>query len=94
MDLEVSRMGERGQIVIPLQYRQDLRLKKGEKFLVAQESGKIILEPVRNLSARALEELKEDIRDIKIIESFWEEVRKGKAKVRSKEEFLKELKKW
>lgn len=41
MDFEVTKLGERGQIVIPLEIRKKLKLKKGDKFIVST-SGKTI----------------------------------------------------
>ena len=43
MEFEVTRLGERGQIVIPLIFRENLRLKKGEKFMVVEQNGTIML---------------------------------------------------
>lgn len=94
MEIEISKMGERGQIVIPLEFREDLRLKKGEKFLVVKEDSKIILEPMKALKAKTLNELKEDLIDIKIANKFWEDVKKGKTIKQTKKEFLKDLEKW
>ncbi len=42
MDFEVTKLGERGQIVIPLEIRKKLKLKKGDKFIVST-SGKLIV---------------------------------------------------
>ena len=42
MDFEVTKLGERGQIVIPLEIRKKLKLKKGDKFIVS-ESGKTVI---------------------------------------------------
>ena len=43
MEFEITRLGERGQIVIPLIFRENLRLKKGEKFMVVEQGGTIML---------------------------------------------------
>ncbi len=36
----------KGQVVIPAPLRQKLGIKKGTKFLVYEDNGKIVLEPV------------------------------------------------
>lgn len=36
----------KGQVVIPAPLRQKLGIKKGTKFLVYEENGKIVLEPI------------------------------------------------
>lgn len=94
MEINTTTLGERGQIVIPQGIRQDLQLKKGEKFIIVRTEGKIILESMKNLKANVLEELREDLIDLKIAEKFWEEVKTGKAKKQSKAEFLKDFEKW
>lgn len=38
----VTSVGERGQIVIPVEVREKLKLKKGEKLLVFSKSDKFI----------------------------------------------------
>ena len=91
MELEIRQMGERGQIVIPQEFREKLKLKKGEKFLMFETENKIILEPMKKILAKNLERIKEDLIDIKIAERYWENVKKGKVIKQSKEEFLKEL---
>ena len=44
MDFEVTKLGERGQIVIPLEIRKKLKLKKGDKFIVSTSGDSIILQ--------------------------------------------------
>lgn len=94
MELEISKMGERGQIVIPQEFRKEMKLKKGEKFLVVKEGDKLIFEPIKMLNAKTLKQIREEIIDRKIIDKFWEQVKKGKVITQSKEDFLKELKTW
>ena len=94
MEIDTTTLGERGQIVIPQDIRQDLQLRKGEKFIIIRTGGKVILEPMKNLKANVLEELTEDLIDLKIAERFWEEVKTGKVKKQSKVAFLKDFEKW
>jgi len=94
MEIEISRMGERGQVVVPQEFREDLKLEKGEKFIVVKADNKLIFEPMKNLKEKAIHELSEELLDIKISNAFWENVKKGKVITQSKEEFLKSLKKW
>jgi len=94
MEINITKMGERGQVVIP----QDIRngVKTGEKIIVVKENNKWILEPVKNIKAETISKLKEDLIDMKIASDFWENVKKGKTKLirQSSEEFLKDLVKW
>jgi AbrB family looped-hinge helix DNA binding protein len=43
MEFEITRLGERGQIVIPQHFREHLDLKKGEKFMVVEQGGTLML---------------------------------------------------
>lgn len=40
-----ASLGERGQIVVPKEARQRLKLKNGDQFLVVEHYGKLILVP-------------------------------------------------
>lgn len=40
-----TSMGERGQVVIPKEARDKLKLRDGDKFLVVEHFGKIVLVP-------------------------------------------------
>lgn len=44
MDFEITKLGERGQIVIPLEIRNKLKLKKGDKFIVKHSEKSISLQ--------------------------------------------------
>ena len=41
----VASIGPRGQIVIPKEAREKLKLKEGDRFLVVEHYGKLILAP-------------------------------------------------
>ena len=41
----VTSIGERGQLVIPKDLRKDFGIKKGDKFIVMEKAGAIILMP-------------------------------------------------
>ncbi|MBI2136040.1 AbrB/MazE/SpoVT family DNA-binding domain-containing protein [Candidatus Woesearchaeota archaeon] len=44
---ELITIGEKGQIVIPKKFRDDLKLHKGARILATEENNKIILNPVK-----------------------------------------------
>ena len=66
MEFEVTRLGERGQIVIPLIFRENLRLKKGEKFIIVEQNGTILLKrlepPTKEEFAALLKKTREHAR--------------------------------
>jgi AbrB family looped-hinge helix DNA binding protein len=50
--MRMTAMGERGRIVLPVEVREALGIREGEKFVVeAQPDGSIRLVPLRNLVA-------------------------------------------
>jgi AbrB family looped-hinge helix DNA binding protein len=44
--MEKARLSSKGQLVLPRNIREQLRLKSGNEFSVEIEGGKIILEPL------------------------------------------------
>jgi len=44
--LEITSMSSRGQVVIPLDIREQLGLKEGEKFVVVGEKDTVVLKKV------------------------------------------------
>lgn len=94
MDVEISKVGERGQIVIPREFRDELHIKKGEKFLVVRSDDKLIFQQTKKLKAKSIENLREDFMDMKIAEDRLNEIEKGEAVVQTKKEFLDEMENW
>jgi len=43
MDFEITKIGERGQVVIPQSFRDQMRIHKGDKFMILQQGDTIIL---------------------------------------------------
>lgn len=42
-------MGERGQVVVPMEVRKSLKLREGQKFLVMVHDGAIFLMPEKQM---------------------------------------------
>ena len=55
--LEITRMSSRGQVVIPIEIRDYLGLKEGEKFIVFGEDDTIILKKISVPSFKKYDEL-------------------------------------
>ena len=79
MDIESVKMGERGQIVIPQDFRKEMGLRKGEKFIAVLVDEKIVLEPVKHLKGKKINEIEQDLEDARICASFWDDVKSGKV---------------
>ena len=63
MEFEVTRLGERGQIVIPQIFRNHLKLKKGDKFMVVEQGNNLILKRLKAPSMEKFEHLLKKTRD-------------------------------
>jgi len=94
MELEISKITERGQVTIPQEFREELRLKGGEKILFIRENGSLILKPMKNIKAKSIERLREDFIDAQIAEKRLKEMEEGKVIRQTADEFLKDLEKW
>ncbi|HIH38172.1 AbrB/MazE/SpoVT family DNA-binding domain-containing protein [Candidatus Woesearchaeota archaeon] len=55
--LEITSMSSRGQVVIPVDIREQLGLKEGEKFVVVGEDDTVILKKVTMPSFKNFEKL-------------------------------------
>jgi len=44
---ELITVGEKGQIVIPIQYRRDLKIEKGTQLIITEDKDKITIKPVK-----------------------------------------------
>ncbi len=94
MEMAISKMGERGQIVIPQEFREQLHIKKGEKFVVVSTGDKIILQQMKKMKAKTLERMYEDMVDLKLADEAMEEIKRGEYKSYTAEEYLKKMEKW
>ncbi|MAF37021.1 hypothetical protein CL622_07950 [archaeon] len=94
MNIEIAKVGERGQIVIPQEFRDELHIKKGEKFLVAISDNKLIFQQVGKLKAKTIDQLQQDLLDMKIAEQRFSQIEEGEAITQTKDEFLEEMDVW
>jgi AbrB family looped-hinge helix DNA binding protein len=94
MDIEVAKVGERGQIVIPQEFREQLHIQKGEKFIVVKSGNKLILQQMKELKAKSIDRLNEDLIDMKIAEECFKEIERGEVVVQTEDEFFKEMEQW
>lgn len=66
MNIEITKMTSRGQIVIPQEIRQYKGIEEGERFLVYDIDDSIVLKRIKNLEkAEKIEEFE------KIFSSMW-----------------------
>ncbi len=88
MDVAITRISSKGQIVIPSSMRKDL--SKGEEILIIKNKDQIILKKVRDLDKL----FKEDLLFAKRTEEALKKYNEGKFKELSVKEFVEELEKW
>lgn len=87
MEIELTKVSSKGQVVIPQKVRERLKIKEGETLAVSAENDLVVLKKVSN-------PLEEDLETIEEIKEAWKEIESGKYKRLTSEEFLKEIKKW
>ena len=86
MDIEITRMSAKGQIVIPKEMRKDI--KEGEKLLIIKSGKHIILERTKDLK----ENFEEDIEFARRTEEGWKDVDKGRYSEYAPADYIKKLK--
>jgi AbrB family looped-hinge helix DNA binding protein len=87
MDIAITRMSSKGQIVIPAEMREDII--EGEKLLLIKNGGNIILKKATELNKN----LEEDLAFAKRTDEALKRYEKGEFKSIPAHDFLKMLKK-
>lgn len=85
MEFEVTRLGERGQIVIPQVFREHLKLEKGEKFIVVEQGDAIILRRLKAPTKTEFEDLMRKTHEFAKKHSIaekdmWDAIKKARSK--------------
>jgi AbrB family looped-hinge helix DNA binding protein len=57
MEFEIAKIGERGQIVIPQSFREDMSIHKGDKFMILQRGDVLVLKKLRAPSMEDFEKM-------------------------------------
>ena len=88
MDIAITRMSSKGQIVIPASMRENV--PEGEKLLIIRDGERYILKPLTELEPA----LKEDLLFAEKTEQAFEECRKGAFTKKTVSGFRDELASW
>ena len=68
--LKTVSVSEKGQIALPIEIRKNMNIKRGDKLVLMQSDGKLLIE-----KAEALGKMKDDFKDIlKLSETSLKEV--------------------
>ena len=88
MDVAITRMSSKGQIVIPAEMRADIA--EGEKLLLIQNNKQLIMKKASDLDKN----MAEDIEFARRTEDAWKRIEAGKGIKMDFDDFLEEMKKW
>ena len=87
MDVAITRMSSKGQIVIPAEMREGIH--EGEKLVIIRNNGQIIMKKASELERNLVEDLKFARRT----EEAWKSYEKGKFISMPADKFLEKLSK-
>ena len=88
MEIAITKMSSKGQIVIPAEMRADIA--EGEKLLLIQNNKQLIMKKASDLDKN----MAEDIEFARRTEDAWKRIEAGKGIKMDFDDFLEEMKKW
>ena len=88
MDIAITKMSSKGQVVIPREMRKDI--KEGDKLIVIQNGEQLILKKASNLD----ENMKEDLEFARRTEEAWKRYDKGEFIEMDFDDLIRKMKKW
>ena len=88
MNVAITKMSSKGQVVIPTEMRTDIR--EGDKLLIIQNEGQLIMKKASKLDSN----LKEDLEFAKKTGEAWKRIEEGKGIRMDFDDFIDEMKKW
>ena len=88
MDIAVTKMSSKGQVVIPAEMRNGLHA--GDKLVIIRNDKQLIMKKAADMGKN----LAEDIEFAKRTEEAWRSYDKGEFKSMGSKDFLKLLEKW
>ena len=87
MEIAITKMSSRGQVVIPTEMRSDI--KEGEKLIMIKSNGSIIMKKASKLDKK----FKEDLEFARRTEEAYKSYERGEFVSMPADKFLKELSK-
>ena len=88
VDVSITKMSSKGQVVIPLEMRENI--EEGEKLVIIKNGNQIIMKKASDMDKN----LEEDLEFARRTEEAIDRYKKGGFISLPKDKFLKELKKW
>ena len=88
MNVAITKMSSKGQIVIPAEMREHIR--EGDKLVIIQDKDRLIMKKATKLS----ENLKEDLEFARRTEDALKRISEGKGIKMDFDDFIEDIKKW
>ncbi len=88
MEIAMTKMSSKGQIVIPSELREGM--KEGDQLIIIKNDHQLILKKASQMD----KSLKEDLEFAKRTEMAWERYERGEFKTSTAKDFLKDFEKW
>jgi len=88
MEIAITKMSSKGQIVIPAEIRKNIR--EGDKLLIIKNKDQLFLKKASKLDIA----LKKDLEFAKKTEKALKRIEKGKGIKMDFDDFINEMKKW
>ena len=88
MKIDFTKMSSKGQVVIPLEMRKDI--KEGEKLVIIKNGAQIIMKKASDMDKN----LEKDLEFARRTEEAYKRYEKGEFISLPADKFLKEFKKW
>lgn len=88
MDIAITKMSTKGQIVIPLDMREDFEV--GEKLFLIKSDDKLIIKKAADMD----KQFKEDLEFARRTDEALKRIESGKGIKMGFDEFIKEMRKW
>lgn len=88
MEVAITRMSSKGQVVIPAEMREDIG--EGEKLLIIRNDHQIIMKKAN----AADENFEEDLAFAKKTEEAFKRIEQGKGVKMEFDDFIEEMKRW
>ena len=88
VEIDITRLSSKGQIVIPLEMRKGF--KEGEKLMIIKTGDRIIIKKASGMD----EQFKEDLEFARRTEEARKRIEAGEGITMDFDDFIEEMKKW
>jgi len=88
VDISITKMSSKGQIVIPNEMRRNL--EEGDRLVIIKNDNQLILKKVEDFDKN----LEEDLDFARKTEEAWKRRERGGFKSMDSRDFIRDLKKW